>query len=140
MLSQIEQREQKEIGSKHFNSIKWMRQQRFGNSISAFDFDNIYYLNNHSLYEVQNFVFAHGLDFCLPPAHIKQEEILAEFEVLMGLLQHHSPTSKVDFYRLLARLNNLAYSFCGSSIDKSNFNMQRKFFKTIKSLRDNPNV
>ena len=37
MLSQIDQRKQKEIAGKHFNSIRWMRQQQFENSVSASD-------------------------------------------------------------------------------------------------------
>ena len=34
----------------------------------------------------------------------------------------------------------MVHSYGGSSIDKSDFNMQGEFFKTIKSLRDNPNI
>ena len=117
-----------------------MRQQQFGNSVSASDFGNIHNLADYSLFEVKNLVLAHGLDFCLPTIYIKQEEVLAEFEVLIGQLQHYLPTSKTDFDKLLARPKDLEHSFCGSSIDKSDFNMQREFFKIVKSLRDNPNI
>ena len=51
------------------NSIRWMRQQRFGNSVSDSDIGNIYKLSNYNLSEVKNLVLAHGLDFCLPPTH-----------------------------------------------------------------------
>ena len=103
--------------------------RQFGNFVSASDFGNIYNLSNYRLSELENLVLAHGLNFCLPITHIKQEELSAEFEVLICLLQHHSLTSKADFDRSLACLNDLAQWFCGSTID---FNMQREFFKTIK--------
>ena len=71
--------------------------KRFGNSVFASDFGNIHNLAIYSLSEVKNFVLAHELDFCLSPTYIKQEEVLAEFEVLIGQLQHQSLTSKTDW-------------------------------------------
>ena len=97
LLSQIDQRKQKEIASKHFFSIRWMRQQQFGNSISASEFSNIHNLANYSLFEVEKLFLTHKLDFCLPLIYIKQEEALAEFEALIGQLQNYSPSSKTDF-------------------------------------------
>ena len=92
-----------------------MRQHRFENSVSATDFGYIHNLTNYCLFEVENLVIAHGLDFCLLPTLIKQEKVIEKFKVLYGQLQHHLLTCKADFYRL-ARLNNSAHSFCGSTI------------------------
>ena len=66
---------------------------------------------------------SHGFEFCLPPSNVKREQILAEYEVLMGQLFHHSSNSKEDLRALKARLNDLAHSFCGSAIDLTDFTM-----------------
>ena len=113
------------------------QQKQFENFVCALDFSNIYNLSNYNLSEIKNLVLAHELDFCLPSTYIKQKEVLAEFEVLIGQLQHHLLTSKVNLDRLLARMNDLAHLSCGLFIDKSDFNIQHEFFKTIKSLHDN---
>ena len=69
-----------------------------------------------------------------------REEVFSEFEVLIGQLLHHTPKSKESVSALLAKLNNLAHSYCGSPIDWTDFSMHRECFQAIKSLRSNKDI
>ena len=138
-LANIEVMKRKEIRTKHFNTINWLRRQRFG-SCTTPSGKNIINLSDYKLSKAEKFVLSHGLEFCLPPSCIKREEILAEFEILLAQLLHHTPKNKDELTLLKARLNEIAHSFCGSSIDTSKFCNDPDFLSALKSLRSNKNI
>ena len=70
-----------------------------------------------------------GLNFCQPPSTVKREEVFAEFEVLVALLQHHTqPTADKDA-ALLAKLSDLAHAYCSSPIDIGGFLIKKSAFR-----------
>ena len=69
-LAGIEQRKQNQIEAKHFKNINWQQKQRFG-SVSSHSGCRINNLSNYKLSDTEQFVLAHGLDFCLPPDQFK---------------------------------------------------------------------
>ena len=90
--------------------------------------------------EIEKFVLAYGLEFCLPPTNIKREEVFAEFEILFAQLLHHKPKSIDELSLLKAKLNELAHSFCGSPIDVTKFPFDSDCLQAIKSLRSNKHI
>ena len=72
---------------------------------------NIINLSDHKLSTTEEFVLSHGLDFCVPPVNVKREEVLSEFEVLIGQLLHHAPKSPTNLSCLKARLCDLARAY-----------------------------
>ena len=121
-LAQIESVKQKQIRIKHFNTVNWLRKQRFGISVSLSN-ENIINLSDYNLSETERYVLAHGLEFCLPPSNIKREEVFAEFEILLSQLFHHKPKTSDELILLKAKLNEVAHLFCGSPIDTFKLNI-----------------
>ena len=138
-LANIEQIKQEQIRTKHFNTVNWLRRQRFG-SCSSPSGKAICNLSNYKLSTTELFVLSHGLEFCLPPTSIKREEVFAEFEVLLGQLAHHTAKNKEELSFLKARLNDLAHSFCGTKIDATKFSLDNECITAIKSLRSNKEI
>ena len=138
-LTQIEITKQKQIQEKHFNTVNWLRKQRFGTSVTLSG-ENIFNLSDYKLSETEQYVLAHGLDFCLPPSNIKREEIFAEFEILLSQLLYHNAKTNEDLTLLKTRLNEVAHSFCGSPIDASKFSFDKNCIQAIKSLRSNKSI
>ena len=64
----------------------------------------------------------------------------AKFEVLAGQLNHHSRKSQENVSALKAKQNDLAYSFCGTPVDLSNFTMRKECFQALKLLRNNKEI
>ena len=62
-LAGIEQRKQNRIEAKHFKNLNWLQKQRFG-SVSSNSGCHINNLLNYKLLDTEQFVLAHGLDFC----------------------------------------------------------------------------
>lgn len=60
---------------------------------------------------------------------------MAEFEVLIGQLFHHTPESKDKLDALKAKLSDLAHAYCGTPVDIGDFSIPKDFLQTIKSLR-----
>ena len=118
-LAQIESVKQKQIRVKHFNTVNWLRKQRFGISVSLSD-ENIINLSDYNLSETERYVLAHSLEFYLPPSNIKRE-VFAEFEILLSQLLHHKPKTSDKLILLKAKLNEVAHSFCGSRLTLLNF-------------------
>ena len=87
------------------------------------------------------FAFRH-LEICLPPTNIKREEVFAEFEILFAQLLHHIrvPKSIDELSLLVAKLNKLAHSFCGSPIYVTKFSFGSDCLQAIKSLRSNKHI
>ena len=138
-LAKIEVTKQKQISTKHFNTINWLRRQRFG-SCSTPTGKNIFNLSSYCLSETEKFVLAHGLEFCLPPTSVKREEVFSEFEILLAQLAHHQPKSKDELSLFKSKLNELAHSFCASPIDTKNLWFDRDCLAAIKSLRSNRDI
>ena len=138
-LANIEVVKQNQIRTKHFNTVNWLRRQRFG-SCANLSKKTICNLSNYKLSTTESFVLAHGLDFCLPPTNIKREEVFAEFEILLAQLSHHTPKDKDELSLLKAKLNQLAHSFCGSSIDSTKLLFDKDCLLAIKSLRSNKDI
>ena len=80
-------------------------------------------------------MLSHGLNFSIPPRKICREEILAEFEVLMGQLNHHKAKSVVDLRCLKRKLADTAYAYSGSPIDKTDFAMRNEFYENLRNLK-----
>ena len=137
-LANIEQIKQKKIRTKHFNTINWLRRQRFGSSNSSGK--TICNLSSYNLSETEKFVLAYGLEFCLPPTNIKREEVFAEFEILFAQLLHPKPKSIDELSLLKAKLNKLAHSFCGSLIYVTKFPFDSDSLQTIESPRSNKHI
>ena len=97
-------------------------------------------LSKYKLLDTEQFILAHGLDFCLPPTNLKCEQIFAEFEVLLGQLFHHTGKSKDELQVLKARLSDLAHAYCGIPVDLTDFFMHRECFEAIRSLRLNSDI
>ena len=83
--------------------------------------DTIINLSNYKLSLTEEFVLSHRLNFCLPPHSVQQEEIFAEFGVLIGQLLHHVPHSSEQFSVMKARLSDLAHAYCSNPIDIGDF-------------------
>ena len=88
---------------------------------------------------MEELALSQGLSFCVPPK-VKRAEIFAEFEVLFGQLKHHEETSESHRQRLKADLCDIAHSFCGTPIDKTNFFMQREAIAAARSLEANKDI
>ena len=111
-----------------------LRLQRFGNTANP-DKKSITNVSDYKLSLTEEFVLSHGLNFCLPPIHLKREEIFAEFEVLFAQLQYHQSCSVEKHSALNAKLSDLAHAYCGAAIDVGDFLIHKECFSTIKSLR-----
>ena len=83
----------------------------------------------------EEFVLSHGLNFSIPPKKISREEILTEFEILMGQLKHHQANSVVDLRCFKRKLADTAYAYSGNSIDKSDFLMRKEFYINLQALK-----
>ena len=59
-LANIEQIKQKQIRTKHFNTINWLRRQRFGSSNPSGK--TICNLSSYNLSETEKFILAYGLE------------------------------------------------------------------------------
>ena len=101
-LANIELIKQKQICTKHFNTINWLRRQRFGSSNPSVK--TICNLSSYNLSETEKFVLAYGLEFCLPPTNIKREEVFGEFEILFAQLLHHKPKSIDELFVVLVSM------------------------------------
>ena len=97
-------------------------------------------LSDYKLSPTEEFVFSHGLNFCLPPINPKKEGIFAEFKVIIAQLQHHQPQSPEKHSALKVKLSDLAHAYCGTPVDAGNFPMHRECLSAIKSLRSNNNI
>ena len=71
-------------------------------------------LSNYKLSPTEEFVR-------LPPNSVQREEIFGEFEVLIGQLLHHVPSSSEHFSALKVRLSDLALAYCGKPANVGNF-------------------
>ena len=74
------------------------------------------------------------------PRYLCKEEIFAEFESLWTQLLHHSAGSVEQRTALKARLANLAYLYCDSTIDPRDFTMHKKCFRAINRLQKNDDI
>ena len=121
------------------NTISRLKTDRFGNRMSESQ-NRVTNLSSHKLTADESFVLSHGLNFSLPPSKIKKEFVLAEFEVLAAQLKHHKPISTHLVSRCKSRLNELAYGYSTSQVDRSDFLMNLSCFNVVKSLRNNKNI
>ena len=60
--------------------------------------------------------------------------------MLLGRLQHHTPSSKEDLQRLKARLADLAHSYCGTEVDISDRQAYKELLSTFTSLQQNKHL
>ena len=97
-------------------------------------------LSSHILTPSEEIVLSHGLNFCIPPTKVKREEVFAEFEVLFGQLQHHTAVSDLGRQKLKAELCDIAHSYCGAPIDKTDYYLQRQYMDAARSLRALNNI
>ena len=105
----IEEWKKRKLSIKNKRKLKFLFQQRFVNMAKP-NKDTIMNLSNYKLSPTEEFVFSHGLNFCLPPHSVQREEIFAEFEVLIGQLLHHIPHFPEQFSALKARLSDLVHA------------------------------
>ena len=85
-------------------------------------------------------MLSHGLNFYIPPTKVKREEVFAEFQVLFGQLQHHTAVSDLSRQKLKAELCDIAHSYCGAPIDKTDYYLQRQYMDAARSLRALNNI
>ena len=65
-----------------------LRCKRFGTALSD-RIQHIQNLTDYMLFDMEEFVLGHGLNFCLLPKTVCKEQLFAEFESLWAQLQHH---------------------------------------------------
>ena len=119
---------------KYDKLVALLHRSRFGDSIGPSS-KNIFNLSSYKLSPDEEFVLSHGLNFSIPHRKICREEILAEFEVLMGQLNHHKAKSVVDLRCLKRKLADTAYAYSGSPIDKTDFAMRNEFYENLRNLK-----
>ena len=86
-------------------------------------------------------MLSHGLNFGLPPRYLSKEEIFVEFvESLWAQLLYDSASSVEKRTALKARLADLAYLYCGSTVDSRDFTMHKECFRAINRLRKNDDI
>ena len=107
-----------------------LRLKHFGNTANP-DKKNITNLSDYKLSSTEEYVFSHGLYFCLPPTNLKREEIFAEFEVLFAQLHHHRPCSVEKHSALNAKLSDFA--LCGTWLRLSCYkDRSRRLFNALR--------
>ena len=120
-------------------SIQFLKQKRFGNG-SSHSLSNINNLSSYQLSTSEKSVLRYGLKFCVPPKKVRREQIFSEFEVLAGQLKHHVPSSKECKQRLMAKMQDLAYSYCGTPLDLGDFQMNKENYTVAQQLMKNNNL
>ena len=116
-----------------------LRPDHFGNAFSDTT-RHVLNLSDYVLSDTESFLLSHGLNFELPPRHLSQEEIFAEFESLWAQLLHHSASSVKQRIALKARLADHVHLYCDSTIDSCDFTMHKERFRSINSLRKNNDI
>ena len=107
---------------------------RFGKDVAPAS-SNVTNLSARVLDGTELFILSHGLKFSLPPKLLRKEEVHAEFEVLMAQLNHHKPVSTDKKQELKARLVDLAYGYCGTPIEYSDWKMVAKCRDALTRLK-----
>ena len=74
-LAAIEMRKRDQIQAKHFSNLNWMRKQRFGTAAPVTE-NSIINLSESKLLNIEKFILAHGLEFCLPLFKISRKKFL----------------------------------------------------------------
>ena len=120
--------------NKHQATVTRLMHFRFGNDVAPAS-SNVTNLSARVLDGTELFIFSHGLKFSLPPKLLTKEEVHTEFEVLMAQLNHHKHVSTDKKQELKARLVDLAYGYCGTPIEYSDWKMVGKCRNTLNRLK-----
>ena len=138
-LALLDERTKSKWKNKNERLLALLRRDCFGN---ALDDTTRYVLNlsDYVLSDTESFVLSHGLNFGLPPRHLRKEEIFAEFESLWAQLLYHSASSVEQRTGLKAQLADLAHLYCDSTIDSRDFPMHKECFRAINLLQKNDDI
>ena len=133
-IATIDERKERELSIKNEQKLKFFFQERFGNMAKP-NKNTVINFSNYKLTPTEDFALFHGLNSCLPPNSVQQEEVFAEFEMLIGQLLHYVPHFSEKFSALKARLSDLAHAYCGYPVDIGNFLILRECIQASRSLR-----
>ena len=92
-LAIIDERKEAANQKKNERNLRLLFQHWLGNRTPPNE-KNIVNLSDYKLFDTEELVPSHGLNFCLPPSGVNKEEMLAEFEVLYAQLVHHKSQSE----------------------------------------------
>ena len=120
-------------------TLSFLKEMRFGKRVSTTP-KCITNLSRYKLSPREESVLSLGLRFCVPPSHINREEVFAEFEGLLGQLDHSTPNSQVAYQRMKASLVDLAHGYCGSNIDVPDRQASNELVKIYLKLKENNNL
>ena len=138
-LSMLESKHGIKIQAKHGRNIQFLKRKRFGSTFAS-NSNIVHNVSSYQLSTTEMFVLNHGLKFCIPPKRVNREELFAEFEHLVGQLNHHSPRSTERLQQLKAKLIDISYSYCGTPIDVKDFRMHKECLEAARELRQNNNI
>ena len=136
-ISINDQRQQQGKIEKNHDYLTRLKRERFGNVIGQHS--NIFNIAEINLSSLEREVLSRGLDFGIPK-RTSREEIQTEFEVLYKQLKHYGPTSVEADDICRTKLAGIAEQFHGTPNNLAGFSLRKEHFKTIKSLRNNPEI
>ena len=100
----------------------------------------IFNLSSFRPSELESFILAHGLDFCVPLHMPDREKVFADIEVLYSQLAKLKPSSDLASSDFKAKLNSLAHTFSGMSVAFDESRWRNEHRRVIKSLRNDNNL
>ena len=137
-MSRKDSRQHDALVSKHNDHLNRLKKERYG-SLEG-QFTNIFNLAGHHLSTVEKEVLSRGLDFGIPRKNVPREEVLAEFEDFHQQLRRLEPVSTEAAASCRHKLAGIAETFQDTKDNRAGFSLEKEHFKTIRELRNNPDL